>query len=241
MSTAVANTQRSVTARPWTLGWLLEALLTVIAAAILGLLLSILLEWLGMALWWPEQGAQHSARLLEQELALLNNNFRTAVLGTSPVLIAEQAAAWVFQYSGLAWLIQWLTVPLAADAHPLQITAQHYSSPLLEYLLAAATISQVYGVRIAVALLSLPVFLLFGLVGLVDGLVQRDLRRFGGGIESGFIYHHLKPIIKPLFWLPILIYLACPVSLHPNAVFLPPAVLFALLVAKTVSRFKKYL
>ena len=44
-----------------------------------------------------------------------------------------------------------------------------------------------------------------------------------------------------LSMLPVLVYLTCPFSLHPNSVFLPPAVLFAVIVAKTASRFKKYL
>ena len=29
-------------------------------------------------------------------------------------------------------------------------------------------------------------------VGLVDGLVRRDIRRFGAGRESGFIYHRAR-------------------------------------------------
>ena len=241
MSTVQSSVNIPPPARPWTLGWLLEAGVTVLAMAVFGLLLSILLEWLGMLLWWPEQGVQHSARLLAQELGVLNQDFRAVVFGSSPVQLAEQFAAWTYQYSGLAGLLGWLSAPPVSDFSPLQIYAQAYAVSFIDYLLAAATISQVYGVRMAVALLSLPVFLLFGLVGLVDGLVQRDLRRFGGGIESGFIYHHLKPLLKPLFWLPFLIYLTCPVSLHPSAVFVPPAIVFALIVAKTASRFKKYL
>ncbi|MCX8516905.1 MAG: DUF4400 domain-containing protein [Rhodoferax sp.] len=30
------------------------------------------------------------------------------------------------------------------------------------------------------------------MVGVVDGLVRRDLRRWGGGRESSFVYHHAK-------------------------------------------------
>ena len=37
-----------------------------------------------------------------------------------------------------------------------------------------------------------PVFVLFTLVALVDGLVRRDLRRWGGGRESSFVYHYAK-------------------------------------------------
>jgi hypothetical protein len=37
------------------------------------------------------------------------------------------------------------------------------------------------------------------------------------------------------------VYLACPVSVHPSLVILPFAVLFAAALAVTVSTFKKYL
>jgi len=69
---------------------------------------------------------------------------------------------------------------------------------------------------------AMPIFLLFSLVALVDGLVQRDLRRWGGGRESSFVYHYAKKAALPL-------------------VVLPFATLFALTVAVTASTFKKYL
>ena len=59
------------------------------------------------------------------------------------------------------------------------------------------TVTQVFAVRMAVLTLAMPVFLLFGLVGVTDGLVQRDLRRWGGGRESSFVYHHAKRFIMP--------------------------------------------
>jgi len=78
-------------------------------------------------------------------------------------------------------------------------------------------------------------------VALVDGFVQRDLRRWGGGRESSFVYHWAKRSALPLLVLSWVIYLALPVSLHPSLVVLPFATLFALSVAVTASSFKKYL
>ena len=83
--------------------------------------------------------------------------------------------------------------------------------------------------------------LLFSLVALVDGLVQRDLRRWGGGRESSFVYHYAKKAALPLVVLTWVTYLALPFSLHPTFVILPFATLFALTVAVTASTFKKYL
>ena len=113
--------------------------------------------------------------------------------------------------------------------------------PIAEYVLAAIQMTQVFSVRLAILVLALPVFLLFSLVALVDGLVKRDLRRWGGGRESSFVYHWAKRSALPLLVLTWVIYLALPFSLHPSFVVLPVAMLFAFSVAVTASTFKKYL
>ena len=56
----------------------------------------------------------------------------------------------------------------------------------------------------------MPVLLLFSLVALVDGFVKRDLRRWGGGRESSFVYHWAKQSAMPLLVLSWVIYLALP-------------------------------
>jgi integrating conjugative element membrane protein (TIGR03747 family) len=113
--------------------------------------------------------------------------------------------------------------------------------PMAEYVLAMMQVTQVFSVRLAILTLAMPIFLLFSLVALVDGLVQRDLRRWGGGRESSFVYHYAKKAALPLVVLTWVTYLALPFSLHPTFVILPFATLFALTVAVTASTFKKYL
>ncbi len=95
--------------------------------------------------------------------------------------------------------------------------------------------------RLTILTLAMPVFLLFSLVALVDGLVQRDLRRWGGGWESSFVYHYANKAALPLVVITWVIYLALPFSLHPTFFVLPFAAMFALSVAMTASTFKKYL
>jgi integrating conjugative element membrane protein (TIGR03747 family) len=71
--------------------------------------------------------------------------------------------------------------------------------------------------------------------------VKRDLRRWGGGHESSFVYHWASRSALPLLVLTWVIYLALPFGLHPSFVVLPIARLFALGVAVAASTFKKYL
>jgi hypothetical protein len=56
------------------------------------------------------------------------------------------------------------------------------------FISSAVIVTQTYVLRMIVLLLSLPAFLLFGAVGLAEGLMRRDLRRWGGGREPSFAH-----------------------------------------------------
>src|SRR3546814_9805665 len=64
------------------------------------------------------------------------------------------------------------------------------------YLIAAAFTTLTFLVRLLVLVLTLPLIFTAAFVGLIDGLVRRDVRRFGAGRESGFIYHRAKASLK---------------------------------------------
>ena len=112
---------------------------------------------------------------------------------------------------------------------------------MAEYVLAMMQVTQVFSVCLAILTLAMPIFLLFSLIALVDGLLQCDPRRWGGGRESSFVYHYAKKAALPLVVLTWVNYLALPFSLYPTFVILLFATLFALTVAITASTFKKYL
>ncbi|WP_436286532.1 TIGR03747 family integrating conjugative element membrane protein [Serratia nevei] len=109
------------------------------------------------------------------------------------------------------------------------------------YLTAASYMLLVFLVRTVVLCLSLPLFAMATFVGLVNGLVRRDVRRFGAGRESGFIYHRAKASLIPLIMLPWMLYLVQPFSISPLFVLLPCALLLSIAVNITAGSFKKYL
>src|SRR3546814_3269076 len=108
-------------------------------------------------------------------------------------------------------------------------------------LIAAAYTTLCFLVRLLVLCLTLPLFLMAAFVGLVDGLVRRDIRRFGAGRESGFIYHRARASLIPLAVLPWVTYLALPVSVNPLLILLPSAALLGVAVCIAAATFKKYL
>ncbi len=208
-------------------------------------LFSILAEWVGMWLWWPQEGVDHSRRMLEREIGYVHRDFAQSLLAEHPAayvrLFAEVSYHYLFQVTGLERFGLWLYQPPDPDGYRLQLWLRGLFAHIAEHVIAAVNITQVFALRLGVLTLAMPVFVLFGLVAVVDGLVQRDLRRWGGGRESSFLYHHAKRLVWPSIVLAWVVYLAMPVSVHPNFVILPFAVLSALATAVTASTFKKYL
>ena len=225
---------KSLTAVAKTLQWLL-----------LSLLFSILAEWAGMVLWWPDEGIEHSRTMLAREISYLDSDFRRSIITSDPARFAKQFADntyhVLFEMTRFITFIRWVSPPPRMNEQGVRPTLHKIYRPVAEFVIAMMQITQVFSVRLAILALAMPVFLLFSLVALVDGLVQRDLRRWSGGRESSFVYHYAKRVALPLFVLTWVVYLSFPCSLHPSFVVLPFAILFSLTVAITASTFKKYL
>lgn len=188
-------------AEPGVIGGLVLGVVKVLGWLILGLVFSILVEWLGMSVFWPEEGVRHSRRMLEAEFGYLEGSVPQSLVSTDPAGLARRIADTFYHYgfeiTGIATGIQRLNAPPSpADSRLLRLSRAVYA-PGSSYLIAAITITQVYAVRLAVLLLATPVFGLAALVGLTDGLVERDRRRFGGARETGFVYHHAKRFVAP--------------------------------------------
>ncbi|CAM8819947.1 TIGR03747 family integrating conjugative element membrane protein [Burkholderia pseudomallei] len=212
------------------------------------LFLAVLIEWVGMVILWPGQGWHHAQALLQHETNQLTADFFDSLLVHEP---ARMAQVWLDVAYRLAFvktgLLAWIR---DADAqthanslhgtdlpHYLGLVAVH----LEDYLLAALYTGLTFLVRLLVLIMVLPLFITAAFTGFVDGLVRRDIRRFGAGRESGFLHHRAKATMMPLAVLPWVTYLALPVSLNPLLVLLPCAVLLGLSVDVTAGTFKKYL
>tara|TARA_R110000782_G_scaffold25016_1_gene65414 strand:- start:98 stop:784 length:687 start_codon:yes stop_codon:yes gene_type:complete len=193
------------------------------------LVFSILAEWLGIAFFWPESGAGHSAGMLQREVEYLNQDFRTTVFGNDPAIAITSLAGRAYYYT-----FQWTRIEDALSWFGNQFG-------LYSYTLAVGIIAQLFLVRLGILTFSLPVFVLFATVGITSGLAMRDIRRWSGGREFGGVYHSAKRIAPKALVLAWFIYLALPVSLHPNAIILPCAVLFGLNLLIISASYKKYL
>lgn len=213
------------------------------------LILSIIIECAGMYLLWPNEGWHHASNMLTYELDQLSENFtRSAVVhepGHTARWLVDQSYEWMFVKSGLAEWMQESSEQASAPSRGGERDFRYYISQVYvwseSYLIASAYVVLVFIVRLLVLVLTLPLFLLSAFVGMVDGLVRRDVRRFGAGRESGFVYHRAKASLMPLAVLPWVIYLALPISISPLWILLPSTLLLGVAMDIAAGSFKKYL
>lgn len=221
--------QKGLIATP--LSWTGKACATLIGS----LFFSLIVEWLGIAFFWPEQGAEHSRLMMNEELGWFADNVTHSLLMTDPVgkldVILHQTWQWIFIDTGfIPWLEQWRNKP-----------GNHWIHWVDTYIQATVYITLTFVLRVFILLLTAPLFVLTALVGIIDGLVRRDIRRYGCGYESGFIYHHAKRTVLPIFFLTWIIYLSLPFSMNPSLILLPAASIFGCVITLSVGTFKKYL
>ncbi|MCX9063637.1 DUF4400 domain-containing protein, partial [Citrobacter portucalensis] len=186
--------------RPGLLGWLALLPGVLIGFCLGAWMLAIALEWLGEAFFWRNTCASHSEQVLQatwqwwlvsdgapvwlvEDLALVSDKLQQGIA----VLIASLNGQ-----SGLLWTETVTTVIHCA-------------------LLSAGNVTLTFLLRLAILLQALPLLALTITIGLIDGLVRRDLRRFSAGHESGFVYHHARRMIGSSLAATGIVWLALPV------------------------------
>lgn len=198
---------------------------------LVAMVLTVVVEWVGMTTLWRDEGVGHSRRLVASEQEALALSVRPgATFGNSVAGFLERAVGegryWLIDRTGLTWL----TLALSGS-----------TTGISDYLEAAINALETFVLRLAVVVLALPAFLLVGVFAAVEGLTRRALRRYGGGHETAYLFHHGKRLLWPSVFLPSVVYLSAPVALSPVWVYAPALFVFGVGVAVTFSKFKKFL
>ncbi len=81
---------------------LISKSLTATARAIqwvlLSLVFSIIVEWAGMVLWWPDEGIEHSRTMLAKEISYLDTDFKRSIVTSDPARFAKRFADNTYHY-----------------------------------------------------------------------------------------------------------------------------------------------
>lgn len=221
--------------------WTMSFLVSITGTILLSFILSVIVEWIGIRFFWKDQGSRHSAAMFYTEMSYLSGELdRTLMAESSREFAANLSTSlkhWMWDKTHAQSFINWIVVSPPADASPMRL----FFHGGREYAQASVNMTLVFGVRLATLILSIPLFSMVALLALSDGLVERDLRKWGGGRESGYTFHIAKRFIVPTFTLFCIFLLSMPISINPAYLTLPGAMILWLSLRFTSSSFKKYL
>ncbi len=208
---------------------------------------------------WQGEGVSHSRNLVKQDLQYIAAAPRSLLVDDT-VRFSRQLVEWVEwpyrRFGVIDWYLrhhdrapepQTAAAAVRHDgaeilARGLRNASATASKTLSQWLVMSMFVGQDVLLRLSVAVFALPAFMLACLVGLVDGLVRRDLRRWGGGRESSFVYHHAKRYTVWSLTGGFGLYLTWPFGgFNPAYMVLVFTVLVAASLSTTVAAFKKYL
>lgn len=216
--------------RPGILGWI-ALLPSVLVGFCLGAwMLTIALEWLGDAFFWRNACASHSEQVLQATWQWWKSS-----AGAPVWLLEDLAIVSGTLQQGLAALIASL------NGQSGLFWTEAFTTVIRCALLSAGNVTLTFLLRLVILLQALPLFVLTIVIGLIDGLVRRDLRRFGAGHESGFVYHHARRMIGSSLAATGLVWLAVPVFLTPEYILVSGAVEIGIAISIALGSFKKYI
>jgi integrating conjugative element membrane protein (TIGR03747 family) len=109
-----------------------------------------------------------------------------------------------------------------------------------EVMHIAMTATQLFGVRLATLLMCAPFLVLAYLIGMADGLVQRAIRRLGGGHESATLYHRAKYLQLALLSIGAALFLILPISFDIRSPLLLSAVISSCMSRYQWTFYKKH-
>jgi integrating conjugative element membrane protein (TIGR03747 family) len=107
------------------------------------------------------------------------------------------------------------------------------------YLKAVVISTELMVIKLITLFLSLFGIALIMLVGIADGLVQRDIRKFSGARETALLYHRAKSIALSFIIIGIFVYLILPLNFAPEFILIPTAAISAYFIMLSIKLFKK--
>ncbi len=223
---------------------MVDLIFKIIGILVLSAIFAIIIEWIGITYYYPGENYKHSEKMLMMEIGYLSGNLGENSMNSGAIQIASNKVSQVVRF---LFLDSRIIEKLGAAKEEKSNDSDHvrFFKGLIKkyynYLMSAIYVLIVFFIRLSILVLSIPIFALFGLVGVSDGLMQRDLRRWSGGNESSYVYHWAKRFAYPVLIICGVVYLVTPKSIHPNYIITPFAVLFGLILLVMASKFKKYL
>ena len=219
----------------------IRIMLFLVMGFLLACIISIIIEMIGLHFWWPDN-PHHAQEMFLNEFRYIENNYAKSFGNWQPFLIIKTNVSIIFNWfansSTINYIVSWwLSPPTSSIGEGIKTSL----TMMGVYAEAIVFISLTIAMRITIFILSSGWFLLCALIGLVNGLILREIRRAEGGLEHSFLFHlgmsHLGAALKAAW----IIYLSIPFVIHPSFIIIPTGIMFGSTISLTASTFKKYL
>ena len=150
MAEAVADPRRG-DVRQGLISKALSTLAQAIQWLLLSLVFSVIIEWAGMVLWWPEEGLAHSRKMLAAELSYLDADFSRSVMTSDPArfakTVADKTYYALFEFTRVVDALDWLSRPPAAGEEGLRPKLHNLYRPIADFVIAVMQVTQVFSMN----------------------------------------------------------------------------------------------
>jgi integrating conjugative element membrane protein (TIGR03747 family) len=223
--------------------------------------LGCVIELVGIYTVWPDKAERHSRDLVAEDLGYIAAAPRSLLVQDTirfSHAVVQHVQTGYQRLGVLAWYERQhgegryeaaaTTTPVPNTTHATGMVNKVFGRmsgdmqrEASRWALISMYVAQDTLLRLSIAAFAAPAFALACLLGVVDGLVRRDLRRWGGGRESSFIYHNAKRYTLWALTGGFTLYLAWPFGgFNPAYMVLLFTALVAFTLSTTVAAFKKY-
>ena len=198
-----------------------------------------IIDWIFVFKVWPS-GLERLQSLLEQDLARATQLWDSySEFPRFATATANFFYAMLFKLTGIHDMSARFAEG-AALSIPDTIVRNTYIANF-EAIQVAMVATQLFGIRLAILLMTAPLLLLVCLVALTDGLVQRAVRRASGGRESASLYHRAKHLQVALMAIGLLIGLLWPATIDVRWIGVPLTAFLGILTRLQWAYYKKHL
>lgn len=238
---------------------IIEAAFAIVAITMSSWFIGCVIENLGANFVWKQNGLTHARQLVMDDLAYIAAAPRSLLIDDTHDFSIKMIGYVQKPYEFLG-ILEWYKSshaqqPASSSATPsgsekdtqesmrqrISKSNHTFSQIISELLVVSMFVLQDTILRESIAIFALPAFALACLLGIVDGLMRRDLRRWGGGRESSFIYHHAKRYTVWALTGGFALYLTWPFGgFNPSLMILVFTALVSVTLSTTVATFKKY-
>lgn len=228
MSRKVDARDQSANQSRGALAEIFHSLLALPVVLLLSLIVSIAIELGGIvADFWDVPGHLHAKAMMVSEARFLSESFSESSFGKTLLSTAVISVQWVDDANS------WLGFADISSTAPEELAWYEIAYA------AAFYITKVFFLRLVVVVFNLPLFVIMGMVGIVFGLIARDLRRFGAATEHKKRFLLYYRLVKPAIWFSAVVYICWPDVINPMFVFVPAAFFFSYVMENTIKNFQK--